>query len=209
MCLWFSRCMSWLCNTTAQAELACPTIASDGEIDALARSARCQGQPGLVFPDLLVRDYHTGMDLEPESRRGMMYARGVLTSVYIELSMPELCDEVAELTLTAARVLTPAILRGLEEDVANPWPWALFLRRLLALPETEEVSDAFQRVYEMAEQILDEKGLELIRPEDVIYRGILGYDAAEHLAVLVRQFHTTRAVARRTRRTTPRMRALR
>jgi hypothetical protein len=113
------------------------------------------------------------MDVDQEDPRELRYARDLLMSVYIELSMPSGSDEEAQMALSAARVATPAMLRGLAEDVSDPWPWALFLRRILTLPDSEEARDAFQKLYDVAQTMLDEQGLELVHPEDLLAEGPL------------------------------------
>jgi len=70
------------------------------------------------------------------------------------------------MALTVARVAAAAMLRHLAVDVADPQPWLLFLRRILALPESQEKIDAFEKLYEVAQSMLAEQGL-FIRPEDL------------------------------------------
>jgi len=106
------------------------------------------------------------MDVHRDYDRDPAYARVVLMCVYVELSMPSGSDDEAQMALTVARVAAAAMLRHLAVDVADPQPWLLFLRRILAPPESQEKIDAFEKLYEVAQSMLAEQGL-FIRPEDL------------------------------------------
>jgi hypothetical protein len=121
----------------------------------------------VLFPDLIVHRYDLRMDLAADARE-LTYRRSVLAGAYVELSIPNGSPDDVELAIRAARLLTPTILRELAADVSDPHPWVLFLRRLLEQPETPEAIAAFERLYNIAQQMLDEQGFELVRPEDLL-----------------------------------------
>jgi hypothetical protein len=122
----------------------------------------------------MVREYDRGM----HSDRDLFEDHSTFTEAYLELTM----NNDAELAVVAARLMTLEILRAVARDVGDPFPWALFLRRLLALPETPDVVAAFTHLYEVAQQMLNEQELQLLRPEDLLAVGPIERALRDHAA---------------------------
>lgn len=121
----------------------------------------------MTLPGSDRRRYDLLVDLAHDASE-RRHRQALLRSAYIELSISSGSVDDAELAIRSARLLTPAMLRCLAQDVWDPHPWVLFLRRLLEQPETPEAISAFEHVYNLAQQMLDEQGFELVHPEDLL-----------------------------------------
>lgn len=149
---------------------------------------RCTGQ---VFPESSIRSYDRVMDGDVD------LTRDVLTSAYVELSMGY-SAESGEIAVAAGRLLTLERVRQLVGDVGDPHPWVLVLRRLLQAPMSRDAAHAFMYVYDVAQRHLDEQGLDLLRPEDLLAAGPVERAAVSSGLLVARRFTTTPGFPRRT-----------
>jgi hypothetical protein len=94
--------------------------------------------------------------------------------VYVHLSAcAEVDVESVELAIAAALAATPERLRVLAEAVDDPLAWAPLLQRLLLVPTEARGRNwqrAFAQLHEVVQQLLDEDGATVLRPEDVVLR---------------------------------------
>lgn len=139
------------------------------------RSAPAKVSPcaDLPFTELDPRPYDRGVDTTLLEFGHASRQAGPLLGAYCELTFaPGFTELEGQIAIAAARASNPKRLRALARATGDAWPWAVFLRRLLVIPETAETRDAFERLYYVAEQLLEEQGLGLVRPEDLLAQGL-------------------------------------
>lgn len=126
------------------------------------------------FPDSTPRPYDLPVDVSLLEFGHASRQAGPLLGAYCELTFaPGFTELEAQIAIAAARASNPKRLRGLARATGDAWPWAVFMRRLLVIPETAETRDAFERLYNVAELLLEEQGLApLVHPEDLLAEGL-------------------------------------
>ena len=144
------------------------TRPSHDTVDAAAGIVRVgpppEGSPPPAFPYSDPARYDRGVSREITP----------FVEVYVQLSTCDGVDvESIELAIAASLAATPERLRVLAEAVDDPLAWAPLLQRLLLVPPEARGRNwhrAFAHLHGVVQQLLDEDGATVLRPEDVLLR---------------------------------------
>lgn len=93
-------------------------------------------------------------------------------SAYLEFTAGNLPrSERVAIAIAASGACTPSLLGALTETVRDPFAWVPFFRCLAEIPlaaRTDQSRAAFERLHALGTAFLAERGLSILRPEDLV-----------------------------------------